>query len=112
MIKLDNMTDTMTAMVENILEPYIFTADEYVDENDGSVILWSNDFDTWASGKNKEEAVNQLAVEILEFSKDFYKEFDLWAKGRKTQIPYVLKALMLNDAEKIGGLITCRPGEI
>jgi len=74
--------------------------------------LWSNDFDTWAKGKTKEEAIEELADEILEFSKDFYNDFAMWSKGREAQIPYVLKVLMLNDVEKIGGLITCRPGEI
>jgi len=54
-----------------------------------------------------------MAEAILEYSEDYYKDFEIWAKGwRIPHIPYVLKALMLNDLEKIGGLITCRPGEI
>jgi hypothetical protein len=98
-------------VLANILEPYKFTAAEFADDYEG-IVLWSDDLHIWASGKSKEDAIKSLATEILEHSNDFYKEFNLWVKDRGVQVPYVLKALMLNDVEKIGGLITCRPGEI
>jgi len=109
MVKLNDTT--VNCMLERILEPYIFTAEEYIEDN-GSVTLFSVDLDLVENGKDKEEAINKLAAGILDFSEDFYNDFDLWARGsRIAQIPYVLKALMLNDIDKIGSLIICRLGE-
>ena len=99
-------------ILENMLESYRFTADRYV-EDDGSVTLSLVEIDLVENGKNDEEALKEMAKAILEYAEDYYKEFKLWARGwRIPHIPYVFKALILNDVEKIGGLITCRPGEI
>jgi len=98
--------------IEIMLEPYTFTADRYVEE-DGSITLGLVEIDLAENGKDDKEALKKMAAAILEYAEDYYKEFDLWAKSwRIPHIPYVFKALMLNDVEKIGGLITCRPGEI
>ena len=99
-------------IVENLLEAYKFTARKYVEE-DGSITLGLNEIDLAENGKDEEEAVKLMAEAILEYSEDYYNDFDFWAKGwRKAHIPYVLKALILNDTEKIGGLIVCHLGEI
>ena len=108
----DYMVLTDLSVLENILEPYVFTADRYV-EDDGSITLSLVDIDLAENGKNDEKALKKMAAAILEYAEDYYKEFHIWAKGwRIPHIPYVFKALILNDVEKIGGLITCRPGEI
>ena len=107
-----NLDDVLNVMLEPLLEPYTFTAEEFTEDN-GTITLWSNDLNLWGSGKNKEEAIKDLASEILGYAEDYYKEFDLWARGwRKAHIPYLTKALIINDVEKIGGLIICHPGEI
>ena len=115
MVKLNEKTNIIDGidarMMEYLLEPYTFTAKEYEDEYEG-IIMWSNEFDIWGSGKTKEAAIKDLAAEILDFSKEFFEKFDIWVKGREAQIPYLLKAIILNDIDKLGGLITCRPGEI
>jgi hypothetical protein len=99
-------------IIESMLEAYKFNAQEYI-EDDGSVTLVLDDMDLMDNGKTKEEAIEKLADYILNYAEDFYNDFILWAKGyRINHIPYVLKALMLNDIKKIGELIICRPGEI
>ena len=112
MVKLNDKTDIMINMLEKMLEPYSFTAEEFIEDN-GSVTLSLNEIDLVENGKNKEEAINKMAAGILEYSEDYYNDFDFWysATNRRTHLPYVLKALMLNDVEKIGGLIICRLGE-
>ena len=56
-------------------------------------------------------AVGKMALAILDYSKDYYNDFAYWARGeRRSHIPYVLKALVLDDAGKIGGLIECHRG--
>ena len=104
---------TQTAVIENILAQFEFTAEEFTEDN-GSVTLSLNEIDLIENGKNKEEAINKMAAGILEYSQDYYNDFDFWysAPNRRSHLPYVLKALLLNDVEKIGGLITCRLGEI
>ena len=100
-------------IVENILEAYNFTAQKFV-EDDGSITLCLNEIEDLAeNGGDEREAVLNLAKGILEYAEIFYDDFNYWAVGdRISHIPYVFKALILNDAEKIGGLITCRPGKI
>ena len=99
-------------LIENILEAYTFSANEYV-EDDGSITLSLNELDLVENGRDKISAILNLAKSILEYSEDFYNDYNYWAVGdRKAHIPYVFKALMLSDTEKIGGLITCRHGKI
>jgi hypothetical protein len=100
------------SVLQNILEPYKFTATKYI-EPDGSVTLALTEIDLAENGADEQEAIRKMAAGILDYAGDFYKEFSYWARGgRINHIPYVLKALILNDAEKIGELITCRLGEI
>ena len=98
--------------LESLLSDYNFTANKYV-EDDGSVTLGLVEIDLAENGADEQEAIKKMAQAILEYSEDYYNEFSLWARGdRVSHIPYVFKALILDDIEKIGGLITCRPGEI
>ena len=95
-----------------LLAGYSFTADKYVEE-DGSVTLSLNELELVENGANEEDAINTLARAILEYSVDFYNEFNLWstAPNKKCEIPYVFKALILDDIEKIGECIKCRVGK-
>ena len=95
--------------LESILDTYTFTADEYVEEN-GSITLSLAELPLVENGRDKEEAVSNLANGILEYAEIFYEYFDRFA-ANESDIPYVFKALLLNDAEKIGGLIICHPGK-
>lgn len=99
------------SLMESILDVYHFTAKRDIEE-DGSVTLSLNEIDLVENGKTEEEAKQKLAGSILEYSEGFYKDFNYWstAPNRKAHIPYMLKALILGDAEKIGALITCQDG--
>ena len=82
-ITINNTENYMTLdfnIVETMLEPYKFTADRYVEE-DGSITLCLNEIDLAENGKDDEDALKLLAAGILDFAEDFYKEFDLWARG-------------------------------
>ena len=100
-------------ILESILEPYKFTAEKLI-EPDGSVTLGLEEIDLAVNGKDEEEAVRKMAEDILEYAEDYYSDFDNWysAVNRKSHLPYVVKALMLNDVHKIGRLIVCHLGEI
>ena len=99
------------ATIESLLSAYSFTADMF-SEDDGSITLSLNEIDLVENGANEQAALQKLAAAILEYAEDYYNDFAYWSRGeRKAHLPYVLKALILNDAEKIGGLIACRPGK-
>ena len=99
-------------VLENILTAYSFHA-ETLAEDDGSVTISLDEIDLVENATDIQEAISKLAKAILEYSEDYYNEFAYWSRGdRKAHIPYVFKALMLNNADKIGGLIKCRRGKI
>jgi hypothetical protein len=108
----DTLFLTDLSVLESLLSAYSFTADKYIEE-DGSVTLSLIEFDLVENGENEPEALRKLAAAILEYAEDYYDDSAFWVRGaRKAHLPYVFKALILNDVEKIGGLIECRLGEI
>lgn len=96
-----------------ILSIYNFTADKYVEE-DNSITLSLNEMDIVSNGNTEKEAKEKLAYDILEYAEDYYNDFSYWSKvpNRKKHIPYVLKALILQDIDKIGDSIVCQDGKI
>lgn len=95
-----------------LLESYTFSAKVF-NEDDDSVTLELNEIDLVANGKDEEEAKENMAREIIDYAEEFYREFNYWsiAPNRKAHIPYVFKALILDDVKKIGDLILCQNGE-
>ena len=90
-----------------------FTAKKYI-EDDGSVTLFLNEIPLVENAATEEEAIEVLANSILEYAVEFYDNFNLWASApnKKSEIPYVFKALILDDISKIGAVIKCQAGEI
>ena len=98
-------------VLESILSAYSFHAETLI-EDDGSVTISLEEIDLIENAPDLPSAINKLARSILEYSEDYYNEFAYWARGdRKSHIPYIFKALILNDADKIGALIKCRRGK-
>ena len=96
----------------SILSVYQFTAKEYI-EDDGSVTLTLDQIDLIENGKDENTALTLLGESILEYANDYYDNYDRFfnSKNRREHIPYVLKALIINDPKKIGGSISCQVGE-
>ena len=98
---------------ETILNAYEFSAKTFEEEN-GTVTISLNEMDLVENGENLEVAKKNLANSILEYAEEFYADFDYWgsAQNRSKHIPYVFKALIINDSKKIGDLINCQIGKI
>ena len=97
--------------VESMLGAYHFSAKEFIEDN-GSVTLALDQLDLVENGADRQEAIEKMAAGILEYAEDYYLDFSFWARGdRVNDIPYVFMALIVNDIQKIGGLIQCRHGE-
>ena len=99
-------------LFENILAIYEFTAQEFI-EDDGSITLSLNEIDLIENASTEQDAKLSLAQAILQYAQDYYNEFQLWsaAPNRKSHIPYVLKAIIIDDIQKIGDSIQCQRGK-
>ena len=98
--------------MSEILEIYQFTANKYIEE-DGSVTLSLNEIDLVENGKDEGEARLNLGKSILEYSIDYYNEYELYSHSpnRKKHVPYIFKALIIDNPEKIGDMLQCQDGK-
>jgi hypothetical protein len=98
--------------MEEILSGYSFTAKRFVEE-DGSVTLSLNEIDLIENEETEEKAKEALGASILEYATEFYNHYELYSKStnRKGHIPYIFKALIMDDAKTIGESITCQDGK-
>ncbi|MCD8249719.1 MAG: hypothetical protein LUC60_07695 [Lachnospiraceae bacterium] len=101
---LDTMVD--------ILDGYHFTAEKYV-EDDGSITLSLNEIDLVENGKEEADTRLALGKSILEYATDYYREYERYSRSpnRKSHIPYVFKALIMDDPQQIGDCIICQNGK-
>ena len=108
----DKMWFSNLETISEILEAYHFTAMKYIEE-DGSVTLSLNEIDLVENGKNEQEARYNLAKSILEYSLDYYNEYEMYSHSpnRKKHIPYIFKALIIDNPEKIGDILQCQDGK-
>lgn len=100
--------DTM----KDILEAYRFTAERFI-EDDGSVTLSLNEIDLVANAPSENEARILLAQDIIEYAVEYYENYSFYNKApnRKKHVPYIFKALIIDDVNKIGEGILCRDGK-
>ena len=95
-----------------VLSAYTFSAIRH-DEDDGSVTLSLREIDLVENAPTESEAKLMLAKDILDYATDYYNDYAYWssAPNRKSHIPYVLRAIMLGDIDKIGECISCQAGK-
>ena len=50
---------------------------------------------------------------ILDYAGEYYAEYEFYSRSpnRTAHIPYIFKALIMDDAEKIGENIVCHVGK-
>ena len=101
---LDTMAEILTA--------YSFTAKKFI-ESDGSITLSLNEIDLVENGKDEVTARLALGNAILNYSFDYYKEYSFYSHSpnRKAHVPYIFKALIMDNPEQIGEIIICQDGE-
>lgn len=108
----DKMWISNLETVLEILNVYQFTASRFV-EADGSVTLSLNEIDLVENGKDETAARLNLANAILEYAMDYYNEYETYSRtpNRKNHIPYIFKALIIDDSQKIGDMLQCQGGK-
>ncbi len=101
---LDTMAD--------ILSVYEFTAEKYV-EDDGSVTISLNEIDLIENGTTEREERTKIGKAVLEYAVDYYNDYEIYsvAPNRKSHIPYIFRALIMDNPEEIGEHVKCRDGK-
>ena len=108
----DKMWFSSLETMKNILDIYQFTAQKWIEE-DGTVTLSLNEIDLVENGENEDAARFKLAQSILEYSVDYYNNYAVYSQStnRKSHVPYIFKALIIDDAKQIGEIIQCQDGK-
>lgn len=98
--------------VKELLDVYRFTARKFV-EDDGSVTLSLNEIDLVENGIDEDTARMNLAQSIMEYSVEYYNEYERYSRSpnRKSHIPYIFKALIIDDPKQIGEMLQCQDGK-
>ena len=107
----DRMWFSNLETISDILQIYQFTVLRYI-EDDGSITLSLNEIDIVENGKNEQEARLNMGKAILEYALD-YNEYEMYSRSpnRKKHIPYIFKALIIDNPEKIGDMLQCQDGK-
>ena len=108
----DKMWFSNLETISELLEAYHFSATKYI-EDDGSITLSLNEIDLVENGKNEQEVRLNMGKVILEYALDYYNEYEMYSRSpnRKKHIPYIFKALIIDDPEKIGDILQCQDGK-
>ena len=108
----DRMWFSSLDTLNEILKAYSFTAKKFI-ESDGSVTLSLNEIDLIENGIDEVAARLALGNAILNYSFEYYKEYSFYSHSpnRKSHVPYIFKALIMDNPEQIGEIIICQDGE-
>lgn len=108
----DKMWFSNLETISELLEAYHFSATKYI-EDDDSITLSLNEIDLVENGKDEREARLKMGKAILEYALDYYNEYEMYSRSpnRKKHIPYIFKALIIDNPEKIGDTLQCQDGK-
>lgn len=86
---------------------------EFLYEEDGSLTVVLEGFDLVENGETEEEALDLIAEELTDYSKDYLANFNLYfnSPNRKSHFPFIMNVLVQEDIEGVKGLIKCPVGE-
>lgn len=109
----DNLFLSSTENMINLLAQVVFKCRIYK-EHDGSYTATLESMDIAENAETKDQALNALAQSILDYAEEYYESYELYSKSpnRANHLPFITKALLLNDTEKIKETIQCRSGKI
>ena len=83
-----------------------FTAQRFL-EDDGSITLSLNEIDLIENGENEREARLKLANAILEYSREYSRDYATYSKShnRKRHVPYIFQAQNIDNPEELVNMI-------
>ena len=108
----DKMWFSNLETMSEILKAYKFSAERFIEE-DGSVTLSLNEIDLIENGADEQTSRLNLGKAILDYSTDYQNNYELYSHSpnRRQHIPYIFKALIMDNPEQIGESIECQDGK-
>lgn len=84
-----------------------------VTDEDGSIVISSNDMDVVSTGKDEQEALLNFVCDLIEYAQDFYDEFEFWssAPNRAKHIPMALGILTADNSQEVEDMLVCQNGQ-
>lgn len=108
----DKMWFSNLDTIAEILKAYRFTAQKLIEE-DGSITLSLNEIDLVENGIDEQAARLAMGTSILDYAAGYYNDYAFYSHSpnRKGHVPYIFKALIMDDSKKIGDSIICHDGK-
>ncbi len=80
-----------------------------IKEKDGSFTAATDELDLAENSTTEELALKALAASVLDYALEYYDNYQLYSRSpnRSIHLPYVIKAFLLDDAEKIKEEMLC-----
>lgn len=102
----DKWAALSTEHLRAALADYRFDAIFYQEE-DGTVTAALDGFDIVENGDNKEEAIELMTDELIEYALEYQENFNLYynSSNRHKHFPYIMHVLVQEDAEEVRCLI-------
>jgi len=93
-------------MVKDLLQDLTIQAELTMEDG----VIVGTVFDLVVCGESKQEVIQKLAEDLLEYAQDYVNDFKLFynAPNRKDHYPYVLRILLSSTIEEIKGLINAK----
>ena len=84
-----------------------------IKEDDGSYTAETDVMDLAENAESKEAVLTKLAQAVLDYAEEFYENYLLYSNSpnRKSHLPYITKAFLLDDAESIRKELLCPDGK-
>lgn len=81
---------------------YFFTAKKIIEE-DNSITLSLNEIDLIENAPTEAQARELLAISIIEYAQEYSNNYNCYSQSpnRKKHIPYIIRALVINDVQKL-----------
>lgn len=79
----------------------------FLKDEDGSIIITANPFDIVVSGEDRDQAVDNLINDIINYSQEYINDFSLYynSKNRRSHLPLILAVLSCNSREEVKGIL-------
>lgn len=108
----DKMWFSNLETMAEILKAYHFTAKRFIEE-DGSITLSLNEIDLIENGIDEASAKQALGNSILDYAIEYYNDYAFYSRSpnRKGHVPYIFKALIMDNPKIIGESILCQSGK-
>jgi antitoxin YefM len=76
-------------------------------EEDGIITATLQGFDLVVQGRNRAEVMTKLTVELIDYTQDYFNDFQLYyySPNRQKHFPYIIKVLLADSFKQVEELL-------